>query len=252
MAHRFFLTALLPLEPGHPVPLSAADVHHAVRVLRVRPGERLEFVEPGGAVKSAEVVSADEAGVVVTAVGTVDAAGGRMPHVALFQGVAKGEKMDAIVRQAVEVGAGEIVAVMTSRTVVKFDAAKRASRQERWQRIAKSAAEQAKRATVPDVSEPLTFREALEALGAYDRVVVLWEEHRGTSIADSLAGLGVGARVALVVGPEGGLAPEEVDALVTRDAVVASLGPTVMRTETAAIVSLALAMSALGGMGGSK
>ena len=250
MAHRFFLTGPLPAEPGEPLPLSVADTHHAVRVLRVRPGERVELVEPGGGVLGAEVVSADDAGVVVTAVASIEERGDRMGDVTLFQGVAKGEKMDAIVRQAVEVGAAGIVPVMTSRTIVRLDADKRAARRERWQRVAKSAAEQAKRASVPDVAEPVTFAAALELLSVYDRVVVLWEEHHGRGIADALSGLDASARVALVVGPEGGLSAEEVGALASRGVLAASLGPTVLRTETAAVVSLALALAALGGMGG--
>ncbi len=253
MAHRFFLTGPLPAEPGQPLPLAASDVHHAVRVLRVRPGEHVEVVDPGGGVFELEVVSAGDSGVLATNLGPVASEGRCLPRVTLFQGVAKGDKMDAIVRQAVEVGAEEIVGVTTSRSVVRLDDAKRTSRGERWRRIAKSAAEQAKRSAVPRVPDPLAFADTLELLAGYDRTVVLWEEHRGAGIAETLAGLrGLdGARIALVVGPEGGLSAEEVEALVARGAVVASLGPTVLRTETAAVVALALAVAALGGMGGS-
>jgi 16S rRNA (uracil1498-N3)-methyltransferase len=254
MAHRFFLTGPLPAEPGQPLPLTASDVHHAVRVLRIRAGEHVEVVEAGGGVLELEVVSAGDTGVVATSLGQVASAGDYLPSVTLFQGVAKGDKMDAIVRQAVEVGAEEIVGVMTSRSVVRLDGAKRASRGERWRRIAKSAAEQAKRSAVPRVPDPLAFADALELFAGYDRTVVLWEEHRGAGIAEALAGLrGTdAARVALMVGPEGGLSAEEVQALVARGGVVASLGPTVLRTETAAVVALALAVAALGGMGGSR
>ncbi len=189
MAHRFFLTGPLPAEPGQPLPLAASDLHHAVRVLRIRAGEHVEVVEPGGGAFELEVVSASDSGVVATLLGPIASAGHRLPRVTLFQGVAKGEKMDAIVRQAVEVGAEEIVGVMTSRSVVRLDDAKRASRGERWRRIAKSAAEQAKRSRVPNVPDPLAFADALELLAGYDRVVVLWEEHRGAGIAEALADL---------------------------------------------------------------
>jgi 16S rRNA (uracil1498-N3)-methyltransferase len=254
MAHRFFLSGPWPVLPGEPLPLSAADQHHAVRVLRLRAGEIIELVGPDGDVASAEVVSADDGGVVATVVGAVEGANQVLPRVTLFQGVAKGDKMDDIVRQAVEVGAEAIVAMVTSRTIVKLDAAKRASRGERWRRIARSAAEQSKRSSVPQVSDPVTLAEAIEQLASFDRVVVLWEQSSGLGLAEALVGVGAdsGARVALVVGPEGGLSANEVDALAQAGAVVASLGPTVMRTETAAVVSLALAMGALGGMGGTK
>jgi len=254
MAHRFFLAGPLGGEPGEPLPLSAEDAHHAVRVLRVTAGERIEIVEPGGAVLCAAVVSADDAGVSATVLGPVDDDGSRLPRVTLFQGVAKGDKMDDIVRMAVEIGAEAIVPVMTSRTIVRLDADKRMARGERWQRISKSAAEQAKRASVPGVEAPIDFAEAVVLLSAYDRVVVLWEESRGSDLAEGLSDLRgrPEVRVALVVGPEGGLSAEEVDALVAGGAVVATLGPTVMRSETAAVVSLALAIASLGGMGGSQ
>ena len=195
MAHRFFLTGPLPAEPGQPLPLAASDVHHAVRVLRVRPGEHVEVVDPGGGVFELEVVSAGDSGVLATALGPVASEGRCLPRVTLFQGVAKGDKMDAIVRQAVEVGAEEIVGVTTSRSVVRLDDARRTSRGERWRRIAKSAAEQAKRSAVPRVPDPLAFADTLELLAGYDRTVVLWEEHRGAGIAEALAGLrGTGRR----------------------------------------------------------
>jgi 16S rRNA (uracil1498-N3)-methyltransferase len=254
MTHRFFLTAPLPAETGQRLPLSPADVHHAVRVLRVSVGEQLELVDPSGCVTLADVMSADEAGVVASAIAPVELSDQALPRVTLFQGVAKGDKMDGIVRQAVEVGAEAVVTVVTSRTIVRLDADKRAARGERWQRIAKSAAEQAKRSSVPTVSPPVSFAEALKLLASYDRVVVLWEDSRGIGLAEALADRRAqpGAHIALVVGPEGGLSAEEVDALVKLGACVASLGPTVLRTETAAVVSVALAIGALGGMGGSK
>jgi 16S rRNA (uracil1498-N3)-methyltransferase len=254
MAHRFFLAGPLPNVPGEPLPLSLDDAHHAVRVLRVRPGELIEVVEPTGGALRAEVVSADDAGVVATVLGPVEVESWALPNVTLFQGVAKGDKMDDIVRQAVEVGAEAIVPVMTARTIVRLDADKRLARGERWQRIAKSAAEQAKRASVPRVAAPVSLAEALGLLSGYDRTVVLWEDSCDAGLAETLADLRdqADARVALVVGPEGGLGAEEVSLLRERGAVVATLGPSVMRTETAAVVALALAIAALGGMGGAK
>lgn len=252
MTHRFFLADGLPVEPSERLPLSAVDVHHAVRVLRVHPGEQVEVVEPGGAAWLVEIVSAEDDGVSARLVGPAHDTGEFLPRVTLFQGVAKGDKMDSIVRQAVEVGAEKIVPLLTGRSVVRLDSEKRAAKGERWRRIARSAAEQAKRASVPSVFDALDLRDALSLLEEYDLVVVLWEEQRTRSLSESLSGVcgREGASVALVVGPEGGLSAEEVEGLVAHGAVTASLGPTVLRTETAAVVSVALALAALGGMGG--
>ena len=116
---------------------------------------------PAGPHGSSEVTSADEAGVSARVVGPAEDTGEFLPRVTLFQGVAKGDKMDSIVRQAVEVGVERIVPLMTARSVVRLDQAKRAAKGERWRRIAKSAAEQAKRSSVPDVSDPVDLKAAL-------------------------------------------------------------------------------------------
>lgn len=256
--HRFFLTEPWAQNDADLLPLSADDLHHAVRVVRIAAGEEFEVVEPDGVgVWKVEAISATSAGIRARRIERIGplAGGPPTPHIALFQGVAKGDKMDGIVRQAVELGVSEVVGVLTSRTVVRLDEGKREQRGIRWRRIAKSAAEQSRRASVPHIADPVEFAEALSLLAAYDGVVVLWEDHSGQGIAEALAPwLGdSSARIALMVGPEGGLSAEEVAALVdATGARVVSLGPTILRTETAALVALALALHASGGLGGSR
>lgn len=259
-AHRFFLSGALPAEAtgtGAPVelPLSCEDAHHAVSVLRIAPGEEIEVVDEGGAVWRAHVAEA--------ATGFVSARGfsplevpSPGPDVVLVQGVAKGEKMDDIVRHAVEIGAREVVPFVAERSIVRLDAAKRAARGERWRRIAKSAAEQAHLTSVPVVHDPVEASGAVAAVADCDRVVVLWEDADTSSpgLAEALTGLRGhdGARVALVVGPEGGLSEAEVAAFTDAGAVTATLGPNVLRTQTAALVALALAVHELGGLGNAR
>lgn len=246
-AHRFFLESALPVGDGPVVaPLRAADLHHAVAVLRVRAGEQIELVEPdedaGGWL--VEVVSADASEILVRRV--THLVRSYHPRVTLVQGVAKGEKMDTIVRQAVEVGAAEVIPVLTARSVVKLDARKRADRGERWRRIARSAAEQAHRDYVPAVHDPIDLAGALALLADYDAVVVLWEDERRRHLRSAVESFlpGTDVRIAVVVGPEGGLAPEEVAALESIGAVTSSLGDSILRTETAAVVGLALLLHA--------
>ena len=248
-AHRFFLTSPLPADSGQPLPLSEADVHHAVGVLRLRVGEAIDVVSPDERVWRATVTQATRRGVHATAFEEVLAS--KPPRVTLFQGVAKGEKMDSIVRQAVEIGAEEVVPVLTARSVVQLDSRKGAQRAERWRRVATAAAKQAKRTSVPAVADPVSLRDALPLLSQFDGAVVLWEESGGLGVADAVRRCAASrdARIAVLVGPEGGLAAEEVASLEAMGATTASLGPTILRTETAAIVALALAIGALGGLG---
>lgn len=251
-AHRFFLTAPLAAGVGTRVqlPLAPEDLHHAADVLRIKPSEEIEVVEPdaGAAwlVRLGVLSRTAAAGEVLERLERV-----YQPHVTLVQGVAKGEKMDAIVRQAVEVGAEKIMPVLTARSVVKLDARKRAERGERWRRIAKSAAEQAHRFEIPVVDDPATLRDVLPLLADYDEVLVAWEDATGAGIGAATRALtpSPDLRVALVVGPEGGLAPEEVEALEGIGSKTVSMGTTILRTETAAVVALALALHGLGGLG---
>lgn len=259
-AHRFFLTGTLPTQAtgtGATVelPLSREDAHHAVSVLRIAPGEEIEVVDEGGAVWRAHVAEA--------ATGFVSARGfsplevpSPGPDVVLVQGVAKGEKMDDIVRHAVEIGAREVMPFVAERSIVRLDAAKRAVRGERWRRIAKSAAEQAHLTSVPAVCDPVDAAGAVTAVAGCDRVVVLWEDAGvgAPGLAEALHGLRGhdGARVALVVGPEGGLSEVEVAAFADAGAVTATLGPNLLRTQTAALVALALAVHELGGLGSAR
>ncbi len=181
------------------------------------------------------------------------------PQVILLQGLAKGDKMETVIRHATEVGVAAFVPLACKRSVVKLDAKKAAAKTERWRAIAKSAAMQSGQARVPEVAEPVSVREAAAMLGRGDgRARVLGGGARDGESARSRARCaprdlhaGADARIAVVVGPEGGLAEEEVQLLLGCNgrARLVTLGPSILRTETAGIVAPALALYELGGMG---
>ena len=152
------------------------------------------------------------------------------------------------------IGVARIVPVMCSRSVVKLDAEKAAERAERWRRVALAAAKQSKRADVPHVDDPLGFADVPAALAGHDLVLVAWEEASGRGIREAIAAASLPAdsRVAIVVGPEGGLAAEEVAVLERIGAVTCTLGPTILRAETAAVVAAALVIHELGGLGNAR
>lgn len=251
--HRFFATAPLPDTAGTCVlPLSAADVHHAAAVLRVRPGEELDVAEPGGRVWHVRVVSADSDAVLAERLGEVAAV--REPHVTLVFGVSKGSKNDDVVQGAVEVGVTEVWPVLTARSVVRLDGDKRAERGARLRRVAMASAKQSKRASVPHVADPCDLTDALPSFAPFDLVLVAWEEAAGLGVRDAVAAasLPAAARVALVVGPEGGLTAEEVALLAGVGAVSCTLGATILRAETAGVVATALVIHELGGLGNAR
>lgn len=253
--HRFFLQAGLPAVEGEVIlPLSAVDVRHAVAVLRVSPGEEIDVVEPSGRVWRVRVEDVTGEAVLARIAEEIAQPVTGRQHVTLVFGVSKGGRNDDIVEGVTELGIAEFLPVITSRTVVKLGAEKKAERGSRWRRIALAAAKQSKRSTVPEVCDPVTLDEVLPRLAGYDLVIVAWEDAaagtQGIRAAVAAAmPLDAAARVAVVIGPEGGLTEHEVAALVRVGGVVVTMGETILRVETAAVVAGALVAHELGALG---
>lgn len=261
LPHFYLEEQVVALEGADVFPLRLApdDAKHA-RVLRLSPGEHVAVIDAAQDYFECEIVSFyDEIPLVRVAQKLDEGESG--PSVVLLQGLAKGDKMETVIRHATEVGVSAFVPLACARSVVKLDEKKAAKRVERWRAIAKSAAMQSGRWSVPEVVEPMGVREACSLLGQCTCVLVCWEEAPQTAclhdaveqaLAQTLT-LPVDARVAVVVGPEGGLEQAEVDALLACNprARLVSLGSTILRTETAGVVAPALVLYELGGLGNS-
>ena len=238
--------------------LAADDAKHA-RVLRLAPGERIAVVDAAQDYFACEIVSFDGEVPLVRIAQRFERADAG-PSVTLVQGLAKGDKMETVIRHATELGVSAFVPLVCERSVVKLDERKAAARTERWRAIAKSAAMQSGQRAVPEVSEPMRIADACALLSEATAVLVCWEEAPAAArLADAIAAgcdalltPRIDARVAVVVGPEGGFSPAEVDALLASSdrAALVSLGSSILRTETAGIVASALALYELGGLGG--
>lgn len=164
--------------------------------------------------------------------------------ITLIQGVPRGDRMDLIVQKTTELGVARIVPVLSQHGVSKPPP----GRARRWQTIAEEAARQCGRADVPTVCEPASLPVALanlDALATPSRLL-LWEGEHTQSLRRAL--VGGPPHVALLVGPEGGFAMAEVDACVQAGFLSVGLGTRILRTETAAIVAVALAQAAAGGL----
>jgi 16S rRNA (uracil1498-N3)-methyltransferase len=256
--HRFFTTAVLPASAMESwvLPLSERDFRHLVLVLRLEPGDRVMLADPSGLV--AEAVIRDVSGARVTVDVGVPAAAPPRPRIALAQGLARRERMELVVQKATELGVTEIIPVAFARSVVKLSEDRADKRTERWRRIAEEAAKQSQRAEIPLVSDPVALAGLLEVTAVYDIVLIPWEESVGSAtrvpgIGEALASADVtsSSSVMVIIGPEGGLEPGEVSALAqAAGAIPVSLGDTILRTETAAVVAIALASYELGGLGG--
>ncbi len=251
LPHFFLKDQVLSAETNSVFELRLApdDAKHA-KVLRLQPGEHVAVVDAASDYFECEVATFEGGVLSVSIAQHLDAP--ERAQVVLVQGLAKGDKMDTIVRHATEVGIAGFVPMICSRSVVKLDAKKAKARGERWEAIAKSAAMQSGRASMPEVSEPITVMQAAQAVAGATAVLVCWEEAPlGANFAQAInhalhksATPAKDARIAIVIGPEGGLAAEEVQAFmdVCENAYAVSLGPSILRTETAGIVAPALAL----------
>jgi 16S rRNA (uracil1498-N3)-methyltransferase len=222
-----------------PAALTAATVlfappeaHHIASVLRLRPGTRV-IVFDGGREAEAELVTVGAA-VVTARLVESPRAPAHAVGLTLLQGIARGPRMDLVIRMGTEVGLTAIRPVVTARSLPDPGPARVA----RWVRVAQEAAKQCGRADLPDIAAPAPLPEALRALGPVDLLVVPWErEHR--PIGEVIAGLAWSA-AGLLIGPEGGLTDEEVAAARIAGGEPVSLGPRILRTETAGVVAAAM------------
>ena len=241
MRHTFrYLVAGTP-EEGREMPLSQADTHHLVRVVRRRPGDRVEVIDSDGGLWPAVVVRTDPVAAV-----RIEAARPRVAapaRVILFQGLAEWGRLDMVVEKAVELGVGEVTlfASERARRVPPPDAWER--RRERLDRVAAAAARQCGRAPLPPVRGLVPFEHVLAHVPSGEGYLI---DPRGDAPLPSVIGAAA-ERIALVVGPDAGFSDAEVTMSREAGLTVCHLGSVVLRAETAALAAVAIASA--GGWG---
>lgn len=164
-------------------------------------------------------------------------------NIYLFQGLPKADKMELIIQKCVELGVTGIIPVEMEHCVVKLDDKKKHSKVARWQAISESAAKQSKRNIIPEINEVLKFNDALDMAKKLDLLIVPYENERGMQATkEALLKIKKGMNVGILIGAEGGFSQKEIDACINSGAEVVSLGKRILRTETAAITSVAMCM----------
>ncbi len=238
---RFFVDA--SQVSGKELTISGGDVNHIKNVLRMKPRDEVEAVLPDGRIATCSLreLSDDE---IVADVLFVEESGVELPNqITLYMGLPKFDKMELVIQKAVELGAYRIVPVSMKRTVVKFDPKKAKAKVARWQAIAEAAAKQSKRAYIPEIGDVVTYAEALREAGTLDHVLVPYECAEDiTKTREIISGIRSGESVAVFIGPEGGIDEREIEAAAEAGAKMITLGRRILRTETAAISTLAILM----------
>jgi 16S rRNA (uracil1498-N3)-methyltransferase len=229
----------------------AGDAHrYLTRVLRLSIGARVDVFDGRGTEVSTTIAAVDARRITLLLGDRRTVAPRATAPLTLLQGLPRAERMDLVVQKATELGAARVVPVRAARS-----AAGQQGRPERWEKIAREAARQSGRADWPTIAPIAALEDALAGLAPGGLRIVPWEEAPGARPLGGILGSATApgtappSTVVMLIGPEGGLTEAEVERATAAGFVIATMGPRILRTETAAIVAMALAQAALGGLG---
>ncbi len=227
------------------VVITGADAAHIAGPLRMKPGEPLVVCDGAGFDYGCVIECVDAAQVLLRVLEKKRSASEPSLEAHLYQALAKGDKFELIVQKAVELGVQEITPVLTARCVSRPDAKSMAKKTIRYQKIAAEAAKQSGRAVIPKINPCLSFDQAAAQMAAYE-LPLLFYEAGGRPLRETVPP--ALRRTALLVGSEGGFEPEEVEKAAARGVQIATLGPRILRCETAPLAALSVLMALTGNM----
>ena len=242
--HRFYADSESP-ESGR-VYLSPEDAHHALHVLRLKNGDAVELILNGERYHAG--LSLEDSGRVSAVLDSLLPDTEPKIRITLFQGIPKGDKMELIIQKAVELGVSTIVPVMMSRCVVRFSDKDAERKMERWQRIAREAGKQSGRCMIPEVCLPCPLYSLADHIAAAGNTVVPWENCIGTGPKTYAFSHPELHSLGIVIGPEGGIADDEIAFLRTQGCEPITLGPRILRTETAGLAAVSAFLALYGEM----
>lgn len=221
--------------------ITGDDMHHLVRVVRLKRGEVIRVSSADGLNYLCEVsdITSDE---LIAKVKEEVPSTELSNKIYLFQALPKGDKMETIIEKCVELGVHEIIPVQMKNCIVKFDDKKKKSKLTRYQTVAETAAKQSKRSIIPKVADFMSFKEAFEYAKSLDILLLPYESKNGMKDTfDVLDSIKEGMSIGVFIGPEGGFDSSEIE-LVKESCRIISLGRRILRTETAAICTLSMLM----------
>lgn len=231
---------------GSEVVMDGPEGHHAVHVLRVRPGTLVRAIDGEGVEAIGRVARVASGSADIEIIESRSHARSEGASLTIAQGLLKDRGFDEVVRRCTELGVAEIVPLLTARVQVRPHAA--GPRAERWRAVASAALKQSRGVFAPRILAPLTMDGLIERLPTEGRTYAAWEEERSLSLRDALRADGAPRLIVGVVGPEGGLDPAEVRALERAGARPVSLGRRILRADWAAAALAAALAHETGGL----
>lgn len=252
MAHHFIVNPI-QIKLGK-VTISGEDFEHLFRVLRLKSGDEITVADGSGNLHICVLEDIYKSEAIGKIINTVPDQSESPIEVILLQGLPKGDKLELVIQKATELGVSRVVSVAMQRSVVQLSKNKVKDRLSRWQRIAQEAAKQCRRSRIPLVEYSSNLEEALAQLDEDALILLPWEAENSLGIKEIIKGEKAKDKrqIALVIGPEGGFEDYEVELARQYGAIPLSLGPRILRTETAALAAITIVMYQLGDLGGMK
>lgn len=224
--------------------IDGEEAKHISRVLRMKTGDSVVLCDGSGMFYSARLCDFDGKTVTAEIEDVYRAPSEPKLSITLYQGAPKAAKLELIVQKATEIGVVRIVPMNTARTVAKLE---KASKLDRLRKIAREAAKQCKRGIVPEISEPVSFKEAVGLAAADELAIIPYEEETENSLKNILRGKNISS-LSIMIGPEGGFDEGEIRLAAENSVIPVTLGKRILRTETAGLAVSAVSLYELGDM----
>lgn len=223
------------------------DVKHIKNVLRKKVGDKLTICNAETSLDYlCEIIKISEQEIDCNILEKVESNVESNIKVTIFQGLPKFDKMELVIQKSVELGANDIIPIQMKRCVVKLDEKDKAKKIQRWQKISEVAAKQSGRNIIPEISKILNVKDVCNLVDQYDIVLVAYENEKNNKLKEQLIKIKElnkdELKIAVVIGPEGGIATEEIEVLKNKGAKIITLGNRILRTETVALNILSVIM----------
>ncbi len=236
------------------ITITGDQARHLTVVLRVKPGEYVYIFDGLGFKYSCKIIQCHKKEIIAERIKKEPYSTESPVSITLAQGIAKGNKMDLIVQKSTELGVAKIIPLITERSQIKHT-----KKLDRWEKIALSASQQSGRDRVPEIEEPVDIKSFLSRQfpliekgdkgGFFNSGIIFSEEKKERNMKGALSAFHNTRQLTLLVGPEGGFSKEEVNAAVENSFIETSLGPRILRTETAPIAAISIIQYELGDTG---
>ena len=238
---RFFVSPE-QIHDGH-AEITGEDLYHISKVLRMGPGEELTISDGIGRDYYCKITGINSERIMLDVISSWASFSELPVRIHLYQGLPKAGKMDTIIQKAVELGAVRIVPVQTARSIAKLDESREAKKLSHWQAVAESAAKQAGRSIIPAIASCRSFEEAVRECAGLDAALIPYEKAEGMDQARQIVRSLHGCKdIGILIGPEGGFAPSEVEMAEAAGIRTISLGHRILRTETAGMTMISILM----------